>query len=174
MRVFERPVSHYRAVIVGQDPYPTSGLANGLAFSVDPIITKFPASLTNIFKEYVEDTGFDLPSHGDLSAWSEAGVALINTSLSLNLANKKEHLKIGWQKITALALSELAQQGAIAILWGNHAQLAGSCFAADCRIETVHPSPLSVYRGFFGSKPFTRTNELLIAKGKKPIDWKLS
>ena len=173
MRVFELPISNFRAVIVGQDPYPTRGIANGLAFSVDSKITRMPASLRNIFAEYSSDTGFPIPINGDLSAWSSAGVALVNTSLSLNLAQKREHLKIGWQEITTAALAALSENGCVAILWGSHAQRVGSVFPVDRQVTSVHPSPLSAYRGFFGSKPFSKCNQILISKGQKPIDWKL-
>ena len=172
-RVFSKPVADYRVVIIGQDPYPTPGYANGLAFSVDPGITKLPASLRNIFTEYCSDTGFPQPINGDLSNWADNGVALLNTSLSLNLKNKRAHLSIGWQEITSAVLAALATQGSVAILWGSHAQKIGSVFAADARIESVHPSPLSAYRGFFGSKPFTRCNDILGSRGQAPIDWKL-
>jgi len=172
-RVFNKPVTDYRAVIVGQDPYPTPGHANGLAFSVDPSITKLPVSLRNIFTEYSSDTGFPIPENGDLSSWANNGVALINSSLSLHMRNKKSHLTIGWQEITSTALRALALQGSVAILWGSHAQKVGSVFDRERRIESVHPSPLSAYRGFFGSKPFSRCNEILISLNQQPIDWYL-
>jgi uracil-DNA glycosylase len=174
LRVFTYPVSHYRAVIVGQDPYPTPGYATGLAFSVSPKVTKLPASLKNIFTEYVSDTGFSFPVNGDLSNWADNGVALLNSSLTLNLDDKSEHLNIGWQLITSAALDVLAIHGAVAILWGSHAQKLGSKFPDTHKIESVHPSPLSAYRGFFGSKPFTRCNDLLIASEMSPILWDLS
>lgn len=173
LRVFSYPVDHYRAVIVGQDPYPTPGYATGLAFSVSPDITKLPASLKNIFSEYISDTGFSYPSSGDLSGWASNGVALLNSSLTLNLDDKAEHLKIGWQRITAGALDILASRGCVAILWGSHAQKMGATFADSQKVESVHPSPLSAYRGFFGSKPFTKSNSLLIASGQVPINWRL-
>lgn len=174
LRVFTYPISHYRSVIVGQDPYPTPGYANGLAFSVNPEITNLPASLKNIFSEYLSDTGFSYPNSGDLSDWASHGVALLNSSLTLNLDNKTEHLKIGWQRITQAALDVLAARGCVAILWGSHAQKMGSSFSDNQKIQSVHPSPLSAYRGFFGSKPFTRCNQLLIASGQDPIDWRLA
>ena len=173
LRVFTYPISHYRVVIVGQDPYPTPGYATGLAFSVSPEITKLPKSLKNVFTEYVSDTGFSYPVNGDLSIWANNGVALLNSSLTLNLDDKSEHLKIGWQGITAAALDLLASQGAVAILWGSHAQKMGSEFPDTHKIESVHPSPLSAYRGFFGSKPFTTCNQLLINSGQDPINWRL-
>ena len=173
LRVFTYPISHYRVVIVGQDPYPTPGFATGLAFSVSSEITKLPKSLKNVFTEYVSDTGFSYPVNGDLSIWANNGVALLNSSLTLNLDDKSEHLKIGWQGITAAALDLLASQGAVAILWGSHAQKMGSEFPDTHKIESVHPSPLSAYRGFFGSKPFTTCNQLLINSGQDPINWRL-
>ena len=173
LRVFSKPVTDYRVVIVGQDPYPTPGYANGLAFSVDPGIPKLPASLRNIFTEYCSDTGFAQPKNGDLSNWANNGVALLNTSLSLNLKDKRAHLSIGWQEITSAVLAAFALQGSVAILWGSHAQKVGSVFTTEARIESVHPSPLSAYRGFFGSKPFSRCNEMLVDRKQMPIDWKL-
>jgi uracil-DNA glycosylase len=173
LRVFNYPIDHYRAVIVGQDPYPTPGYATGLAFSVSPTITKLPASLKNIFTEYVSDTGFKIPTNGDLTSWASNGVALLNSSLTLNLDNKSEHLKIGWQQITGAALEILASRGCVAILWGSQAQKMGAPFADSQKVESVHPSPLSAYRGFFGSKPFTQCNQLLIASGQDPINWRL-
>jgi uracil-DNA glycosylase len=173
LRIFNYPISHYRAVIVGQDPYPTQGYATGLAFSVSPEVTKLPASLKNIFTEYVSDTGFSYPINGDLSSWAENGVALLNSSLTLNLDDKSEHLRIGWQSITAAALDILATHGCVAILWGSQAQKLGSKFSNSRQVNSVHPSPLSAYRGFFGSKPFTKCNQLLISVGQAPIDWRL-
>ncbi len=173
LRVFGFPIDHYRVVIVGQDPYPTPGYATGLAFSVNAEVTKLPASLKNIFTEYVSDTGFSYPNTGDLSQWANEGVALLNSSLTLNLDDKSEHLSIGWQRITAAALDALADRGCVAILWGSHAQKMGLEFSDTHKIESVHPSPLSAYRGFFGSKPFTKCNQMLISSGQVPVDWRL-
>ena len=173
LRFFKYPVDQYRAVIVGQDPYPTPGYATGLAFSVSPGITKLPASLKNIFTEYVADTGFSYPKNGDLSGWATNGVALLNSSLTLNLDDKTEHLSIGWQRITSATLNLLAERGCVAILWGSQAQKIGSIFPESHKVDSVHPSPLSAYRGFFGSKPFTKCNQLLAASGKLPINWRL-
>jgi len=173
LRIFGFPIDHYRVVIVGQDPYPTPGYANGLAFSVNAEIENLPASLKNIFNEYVADTGFPYPNTGDLSTWANEGVALLNSSLTLNLEDKSEHLRIGWQRFTSAALEILADRGCVAILWGSHAQKLGSHFSPSHKVESVHPSPLSAYRGFFGSKPFTKCNELLVAAGQVPINWRL-
>ena len=172
-RVFTKPLSHYRAVILGQDPYPTPGYANGFAFSVDPEVQKLPTSLRNIFLEYCADTGYPEPANGNLDAWVNQGVALLNTSLSLNLDEKKAHLKIGWQGITKTALQALSRQNAVAILWGSHAHRAGAIFSDSHKVISVHPSPLSAYRGFFGSRPFSRCNELLQKSGQEPINWRL-
>jgi uracil-DNA glycosylase len=174
LRFFEYPINHYRAVIVGQDPYPTPGFASGLAFSVSPEITKLPASLKNIFTEYVSDTGYNYPKTGDLSAWASNGVALLNSSLTLNLDDKAEHLNIGWQRITSATLATLAQSGCVAILWGSHAQKIGAIFSETHKLQSAHPSPLSAYRGFFGSKPFTKCNQLLEASGQLQINWYLA
>ena len=173
LRIFQYPIDHYRAVIVGQDPYPTPGYATGLAFSVNPQITNLPASLKNIFSEYVSDTGFKNPTNGDLSNWVNNGVALLNSSLTLNLDDRSEHLKIGWQRITGAALEILASRGSVAILWGSHAQKMGASFTDSQKVQSVHPSPLSAYRGFFGSKPFSKCNQLLINSGQVPINWRL-
>ena len=173
LRVFRYPVDHYRAVILGQDPYPTPGYANGLSFSVNPAIVKVPASLKNIFSEYVSDTGFKIPATGDLSSWASSGVALLNSSLTLNLDEKSDHLKIGWQLITGAALEILASRGCVAILWGSHAQKMGTVFDDSQKIMSAHPSPLSAYRGFFGSRPFTKCNQLLLSSGQELINWRL-
>jgi uracil-DNA glycosylase len=158
---------------VGQDPYPTPGYATGLAFSVGPGITKLPASLKIIFTEYVADTGFSYPKNGELSGWATNGVALLNSSLTLNLDDKTEHLSIGWQRITSAALNLLAERSCVAVLWGSQAQKIGSIFPQSHKVESVHPSPLSAYRGFFGSKPFTKCNQLLANSDKMPINWRL-
>ena len=172
-RVFRTPLSTYRCVILGQDPYQTPGYATGLAFSVDPEKTKLPPSLKNIFSEYVADTGFSLPKNGDLTNWATNGVLLLNSSLTLNLDDKAEHLKIGWQRITTAVLELMASRGCVAILWGSHAQIMGSVFAETRKVVSAHPSPLSAYRGFFGSKPFSNCNRLLKVSGQEEIDWHL-
>ena len=139
-RSVECAPSDVKVVIVGQDPYPTPGYATGLAFSVSPQVTKLPASLKNIFTEYVSDTGFGFPANGDLSNWADNGVALMNSSLTLNLDNKSEHLKIGWQRITSAALDVLASHGAVAILWGSHAQKMGSEFQILTNLNLFTPA----------------------------------
>lgn len=172
-KVFAHPVERYRVVIVGQDPYPTPGYATGLAFSVSPSITQLPASLKNIFTEYCSDTGLSYPKNGDLTRWAENGVALLNSSLTLNLDSKAEHLKIGWQQITCAALELLISNGCVAILWGSQAQKMGAKIPESQKIESAHPSPLSAYRDFFGSKPFSKSNQMLVESGLTPINWEL-
>lgn len=172
-RALEHPVDHYRAVIVGQDPYPTTGYANGLAFSVNSEIEKLPASLRNIFKEYSSDTGYLTPKNGDLTQWADAGVALINSALTFTRDDTQRVITREWQTITSSILQKLAANKSVAILWGSHAQKIGTIFPINQKIESVHPSPLSAYRGFFGSKPFTKTNELLRKLNLEEIDWQL-
>ena len=168
---FNYPIERYRVVIIGQDPYPTSGLANGLAFSVHSQVEKLPPSLRNIFREYSEDLGLPLPKNGDLSKWSSAGVLLLNRHLTISEGMSASHLDIGWARITESIARELGKRDVVAILWGRHAQELRSHFKYV--IEGVHPSPLSAYRGFFGSKPFSRTNRILLDIDKDPIDWNL-
>ena len=168
---FTYPIDHYRVVIIGQDPYPTSGMANGLAFSVNADVEKLPASLRNILKEYSEDLGLPTPTCGDLSKWNSAGVLLLNRHLTIVQGASASHLDIGWAPITESIAKTLGERGVVAILWGKHAQELKSFFTDT--VEGVHPSPLSAYRGFFGSRPFTKVNSILSERGKVPIDWNL-
>lgn len=168
---FEQPLDRVRVVIIGQDPYPTRGYANGLAFSVDSNIKKLPASLKNIFREYSDDLNFPEPTTGDLAAWSSQGVLLLNRSLTTTVGQPGAHAKLGWREITNAIAKELGERNVIAVLWGSHAQELAPYF--NERIESVHPSPLSAYRGFFGSKPFSQVNKILVGRGEQPIDWKL-
>ena len=160
-----------RVVILGQDPYPTRGHANGLAFSVAPDIA-LPRSLRNIYQEMEQDLG-DAPANGDLSHWAEQGVLLLNTALSVREGDAGAHAKIGWSHLTRDVLAEVSRHDCAFLLWGNHAQ----SFRADIRsgnhliIETAHPSPLSARRGFFGSRPFSRVNAWFQTRGEAPIDW---
>jgi len=168
---FSVELSSVRCVIVGQDPYPTQGNAMGLAFSTPPTITKIPQSLRNIFTELESDQGHTAPAHGDLSKWSNEGVLLLNRVLTTRQGESNAHEKIGWQRFTDHIASELGKRDVVAVLWGRQAQELSKFFTF--KVEGVHPSPLSAYRGFFGSKPFTQVNQLLIAQGREPIDWKL-
>ena len=170
-RAFESDLASIRCVIVGQDPYPTPGNAMGLAFSVKPSVRKIPASLKNIFTELQSDQGIATPASGDLSLWAGEGVLLLNRVLTTRQGESNAHTNVGWQEITEHIASELGKRDVIAILWGKQAQELSRYFTH--RVESVHPSPLSAYKGFFGSKPFSKVNELLVATGREPIDWKL-
>ena len=157
-------------VIFGQDPYPTKGHAHGLAFSVDSSVSPLPPSLRNIFTELSTDCGIDRTS-GDLSDWFDQGVLLINRVLTTQTGSSLAHADFGWQQITETVAQELGKHEVVAILWGKNAGELSHHFAPELIIESVHPSPLSAYRGFFGSKPFSRCNEILKAHGKSPIAW---
>ena len=166
------PPQAVRVVILGQDPYPTPGHADGLAFSVTPE-TALPRSLSNIFKEM--DSDLDTrPTNGDLSHWAQQGVLLLNTSLSVPPGAAGAHARWGWDKLAAQAVAEAQRHRPLAfILWGNHAQKALSHLTrpSDLVIASAHPSPLSARRGFFGSRPFSQVNAWLAARGEAPIDW---
>ena len=170
-RAFETDLESIRCVIVGQDPYPTPGNAMGLAFSIPPSVKKIPQSLKNIFAELENDKGITPPTSGDLSAWSAAGVLLLNRILTTRQGESNAHSNIGWQRITDHIAAELGKRDVVAVLWGKQAQELSRFFTY--KVEGVHPSPLSAYRGFFGSKPFSEVNQLLVAQGREPIDWKL-
>lgn len=166
------PPEGVRVVILGQDPYPTPGHANGLAFSVNPRVA-LPRSLRNIFAELRDDLG-RAPETGDLSHWARQGVLLLNTSLSVLPGSAGAHARWGWDRLAREAVTEAQKHGPLAfILWGGHAQkaVAGLPRAQDLVIATAHPSPLSARRGFFGSHPFSRVNEWLTAQNLSPIDW---
>lgn len=166
------PPERVLVVILGQDPYPTPGHANGLAFSVAPDIA-LPRSLKNIFTELRDDIGA-VPANGDLSAWAAQGVLLLNTALSVLPGQAGVHAKWGWDRLARQAVAEAQAHGPIAfLLWGAHAQkaLAGLPRPQDLTIATAHPSPLSARRGFFGSRPFSRINGWLVGQGRPPVDW---
>ena len=168
-RAFKAPLSEVKVLIIGQDPYPGEGVADGLAFSSER--EKIPASLRNIFIEYSSDLGLPAPMSPDLSKWSERGVLLLNRTLTTTVGERNAHVSIGWRNFTYSVAAFLAQRDVIAILWGNGARELADLF--DKKIESVHPSPLSARRGFFGSKPFSRANELLKSAGREPIDWQI-
>lgn len=168
------PPERVRVVLLGQDPYPTPGHANGLAFSVTPE-TALPRSLKNIYAEMRDDLGAT-PGNGDLSHWARQGVLLLNTSLSVLPGQAGVHAKWGWDRLARQAVRRAQAERPLAfILWGAHAQkaLAGLPRPQDLVIESAHPSPLSARRGFFGSRPFSRVNDWLVAQGETPIDWAL-
>jgi uracil-DNA glycosylase len=169
-KALNKPIVSTRVVFFGQDPYPKKGHAHGLAFSVDASVTPLPASLRNIFKELKSDVGIDRTS-GDLSDWCEQGVMLINRVLTTEVGQSLAHAQLGWQEVTNSVARVLGNRGVLAVLWGNSALELRSYFAQDHVIASVHPSPLSAYRGFFGSKPFSQVNEKLLLKGYSAISW---
>jgi uracil-DNA glycosylase len=174
MRAFEKPLDEIRVLIVGQDPYPTAGHAIGLSFAVDTSVKPLPRSLKNILIELKEDLGKSVSAEGDLSRWSEQGVLLLNRHLTTDLAEAGAHTDIGWAAFTDKVINVLNRKlgrRLVAILWGAQAQqLSGAL--CDCTVlVSAHPSPLSARRGFFGSKPFSKTNQALIQVGEQPIDW---
>lgn len=166
-----------KCVILGQDPYHQPNQAMGLSFSV-PRGTKIPASLVNIFKELKSDLLMDTPLHGDLTAWANQGVLLLNTILTVSEGHPLSHQNLGWEKFVEKILTELSHRNAfvVFVLWGKSAQVFSRCIDENKHlvIRGVHPSPLSSYRGFFGSKPFSKINAALLAHGKSSIDWRLN
>jgi len=164
-----------KVVILGQDPYHGEGQAHGLSFSV-PDGIKFPPSLRNIFKELEEDCGKSIPESGDLTGWAQQGVLLLNSGLTVSQGKAGSHRKLGWKKLTDLIVQVAGagcQKPTVFILWGNDAIKKSKWIDQEvhCVIESVHPSPLSAYRGFFGSRPFSRANDFLRASGRKEIQW---
>lgn len=172
---FTRPLDQVRVLLVGQDPYPTPGHAVGLSFSVDKHVQPLPRSLKNIYTELHDDLGVPLATHGDLSMWADAGVLLLNRVLSVEHGQAGSHQRQGWEAITDRAISALVARGGplVAILWGRQAQTLKPQLRHVPVIESAHPSPLSARRGFFGSAPFSSANELLVAQGGKPLDWRV-
>ncbi len=170
-RALEIPPEAIRVVLVGQDPYPNISDAIGLAFSVSPRNSGLPGSLMNIQKEILTDIGSTTTADGDLSRWSAQGVLLLNRVLTVSAGNSGAHADLGWQKITQHIVKHTANQEAIGVLWGNTARELAPLFKDDLLIEGVHPSPLSAHRGFLGSKPFSRVNEILRSKGLTEITW---
>jgi uracil-DNA glycosylase len=168
------PLSDVKAVILGQDPYPTPGDAHGLAFSVRPD-RAIPRSLANIFQERTEDLGVPSPAHGDLSRWARSGVLLLNACLTVEAGAAGAHRRLGWSALTDQVIAAVdARSGAAAfILWGADAQAKRGLIdeARHLVIASAHPSPLSARRGFFGSRPFSRVNDWLAARGERRIDW---
>lgn len=175
LRAFSHPLEDVRVLIVGQDPYPTPGHPIGLAFACDENVRPLPRSLANIFRELADDLGIEVPTHGDLSAWAEQGVMLLNRVLTVRAGEAGSHRNVGWESITEHAIDALASRGTplVTILWGRDAQTLAPRLAPFPVIESAHPSPLSARNGFFGSRPFSRANDALIAQGAKPIDWRL-
>jgi uracil-DNA glycosylase len=175
LRAFKQPFADVRVLIVGQDPYPTPGHPVGLSFSVAPEVRPLPASLVNIFKEYTADLGLPQPSNGDLTPWSERGVLLLNRVLTVEPRKPASHRGKGWEEVTDQAIRALAARGGplVAILWGRDARNLAPLLEKVPLIESAHPSPFSADRGFFGSRPFSRANQLLEKQGGEPVDWAL-
>jgi uracil-DNA glycosylase len=176
LRAFQEPMADVRVLIVGQDPYPTPGHAVGLCFAVDPDVRPLPKSLVNIYRELVDDLGVDPPPNGDLTPWSRNGILLLNRVLTVCPGNAGSHRGRGWEAVTEHAIKALVarDQPLVAILWGRDAQTLKPMLGSTPYIESVHPSPLSASRGFFGSRPFSRANALLAEQGADPVDWRLA
>ena len=166
------PPNRVEVVILGQDPYPTTGHAHGFAFSAEPETKPLPRSLANIFKEMKIDIGA-CPNTADLRFWADQGVLLLNATLTVRTGAAGAHAALGWQQLTQEVLSRLADRPRAYLLWGAHAQKAARIVdgAENLKIETAHPSPLSARRGFFGSRPFSRVNAWLQAHGRQSINW---
>ena len=175
LRAFRQPMADVRVLIVGQDPYPTPGHPVGLSFSVAPSVRRLPGSLINIFTEYSADLGYPTPSTGDLSPWTERGVMLLNRVLTVQPGKPASHRGKGWEQVTEQAIRALAGRGGplVAILWGNDARSLAPLLGSTPSVQSAHPSPLSARSGFFGSRPFSRADELLRQQGGQPVDWKL-
>ena len=175
LRAFSRPLAEVRVLVVGQDPYPSPGHAVGLSFSVAPDVRPLPRSLVNIYTELSDDLGIPPARHGDLSGWFTQGVLLLNRVLTVRPGAPGSHRGKGWEDVTRCAIEALAARGGplVAILWGRDAQALQPMLGAVPVIASAHPSPLSATSGFFGSRPFSRTNAALEAQGAAPIDWRL-
>ena len=176
LRAFSTPLDEVRVLIVGQDPYPTPGHAVGLSFSVSADTRPLPRSLQNIYRELVDDLGVTRPANGDLSPWTQRGVMLLNRVLTVRAGEPGSHRGQGWEQVTDTAIRGLVQRGdqpLVAILWGRDAQSLEPLLEDAPVIASAHPSPMSADRGFFGSKPFSRANDLLEELGGEPIDWSL-
>ncbi len=176
LRAFTYPFDSVRVLIVGQDPYPTPGHPIGLSFAVERSIRPIPRSLQNIYRELRDDLGIEPAAHGDLTAWAEHGVTLLNRVLTVQAGNAGSHRGMGWEAVTEQAIRALAARGGplVAILWGRDAGTLGPMLGEVPSIRSAHPSPLSASSGFFGSRPFSRANELLVAQGGEPVDWRLA
>ncbi|WP_426006155.1 uracil-DNA glycosylase [Paenarthrobacter sp. NyZ202] len=181
LRAFRTPLADVKVLILGQDPYPTPGHAVGLSFSVSRQTRPIPRSLANIYRELHDDLGLPPRIHGDLTAWSEQGVLLLNRVLSVAAGSAGSHRGKGWEAITTAAVTAVANRTdtagrrspLVAVLWGKDAEGVGPLLNGAPIVASAHPSPLSASRGFFGSKPFSRVNQLLKEQGAEPVDWEL-
>jgi uracil-DNA glycosylase len=176
LRAFTQPLADVRVLIVGQDPYPTPGHPVGLSFSVEPEVRPIPRSLQNIYRELGTDLGLATPANGDLTPWSQHGVLLLNRVLTVAPGASAAHRGKGWEAVTDQAIRALVarRRPLVAILWGRDAQTLRPMLTGVPCIESAHPSPMSADRGFFGSRPFSRANALLVEQGAEPVDWKLA
>jgi uracil-DNA glycosylase len=174
-RAFRRPLADVRVLVVGQDPYHDPAFPIGLSFAVDQHVWPLPKSLVNIYLELRDDLGVVPPRHGDLSAWSDQGVMLLNRVLTVRPRQAASHRGRGWEEVTERAITALVERGGpcVAVLWGSDARSLKPLLGQVPWVESAHPSPLSAYRGFFGSKPFSRVNRLLEQQGAAPVDWSL-
>ncbi len=171
------PFEKVKVVILGQDPYHGTGQAHGLSFSVQKGVVP-PPSLKNIYKELADEfPDFKIPTHGELTAWTNQGVLLLNATLTVRANTAGSHQKRGWEQFTDKVITELSEKrdGLVFILWGNYAKQKEALIDQSKHfvIKSAHPSPFSAYNGFFGSKPFSKTNEILKKQGKKEIDWQI-
>ncbi len=175
LAAFRRPFADVRVLIVGQDPYPTPGHAMGLSFSVPGDVSPLPRSLANIFRELSNDLGIATPTRGDLTPWADQGVLLLNRVLTCEPGFPGSHRRKGWEVVTERAIGALVNRGQplVAVLWGRDAETMRPLLGETPVIASAHPSPLSASRGFFGSRPFSRTNQLLGDQGTQPINWSL-
>lgn len=173
LRAFRAPLSEVKVLIVGQDPYPTPGHPIGLSFATARGVRPLPRSLQNIYRELNDDLGIEPAVHGDLGAWSAQGVMLLNRVLTVTPGVAGSHRGWGWEAITDLAIRSLVARDAplVAVLWGKDAAALAPLLGTTALIESAHPSPLSARRGFFGSRPFSRANALLVQQGASPVDW---
>ena len=176
LRAFQRPLADVRVLITGQDPYPTPGHPIGLSFAVDPLVRPLPRSLGNIYKERESDLGIPPAPHGDLTAWSDQGVLLLNRGLTVRPGAPASHRGWGWEQVTELAIRTLVARDRplVAVLWGRDAAGLRPMLADTPVIASAHPSPLSASRGFFGSRPFSRANALLEQQGASAVDWRVA
>lgn len=176
LRAFTQPFADVRVLLVGQDPYPTPGHPIGLCFAVERHVRPLPGSLRNIYKELQDDVGVTPPEHGDISAWTSSGVLLLNRCLTVRPTAPASHRNKGWEAVTDQAIRALVarRRPLVAILWGRDAQTLRPMLGDTPVVASAHPSPLSASGGFFGSRPFSRANDLLVAQGAEPVDWSLS
>lgn len=175
LRAFAQPLGEVKVLIVGQDPYPTPGHPIGLCFAVDREVRPIPRSLANIYQEMQSDLGIPPAPHGDLSAWTQQGVLLLNRVLTVRPGASASHRGWGWEQVTECAIQALVAREAplVAILWGRDARNLKPMLGDTPAVESAHPSPLSASSGFFGSRPFSRVNALLEQQGAAPIDWRV-